>query len=73
MIRIHNFTTDCDESGTYFRYCVQEYLNAESEECQQSLCYVNQAPGIELDFSQEFLLLRSNPIIFSRPTKWNVS
>ena len=75
MIRIHNFTTDCDECGTYFRYCVQEFLSVnESEECQESYCFVNQEPGITLDFSREFLLLQSNPIVFwGQSTEWKVS
>ena len=70
MIRIHNFTTHCKECGTYFRYCVQE--SDENVECQESYDVVH--PGIRLDFSREFLLLRSNPIAFWGHTdKWQVS
>jgi hypothetical protein len=71
MIRIHNFTTDYDESGIYFRYCVQEYLQNVTEECQWS---ANQEPGIELDFSRELLLLQPNPIAFwGHTAEWKVS
>ena len=77
MIRIHNFSTDCNECGTYFRYCwhsAQESLNDSVEYCQESYCYVNQEPGIRLDFSQEFLLGQFNPIVFWGYTEeWKVS
>ena len=63
-IRIHNFSTLCDECATSFLYCVDE-------ECLES--HQTLQPGIKLDFSQEFILLRPNPILFrgSSPT-WNV-
>ena len=77
MIRIHNFTTDSDDSGIYFRYCFQEVLPGNESadlECQWSDCFVNQEPGIRLDFSQEFLLGQSNPIVFRGHTEeWKVS
>ena len=73
MIRIHNFSTNCNEYGTYFRYCVQESQN-DSVDYQWSYCHVNQASGIRLDFSREFLLSQSNPIVFKGHTKeWKVS
>ena len=69
-IRIQDFQTTCDNCGTYFRYCVQSFGG--SEQCFESHQYVQ--TEVALDFSQEFLLLRPNPILFRGPTKeWKVN
>ena len=68
-VRIQDFTTICRNCGTYFRYCIQSLNGA--EQCLESHQHVQ--PGIVLDFSQEYLLLRENPLIFRGPTKeWEV-
>lgn len=60
----------CDECNTYFRYCIQSFDGI--GDCIESHQYVQ--PGILLDFSKEFLLLRHNPMLFRGPTKaWDVS
>ena len=69
-IRIQDFQSSCDDCGTYFRYCVRS--SDDTEQCVESHQHVQ--TGIALDFSQEFLLLRQNPILFRGPTKeWQVS
>ena len=69
-IRIEDFKSICDDCGTYFQYCIQSFDGI--EECLESHQHVQ--PGISLDFSKEFLLLRENPIVFRGPTKkWEVS
>ena len=69
-IRIQDYESECDDCGTYFRYCVQSFDG--KRECLESHQYVQ--PGVPLDFSKEFLLLRHNPILFRGPTKqWEVS
>ena len=68
-IRIHDFSSTCDECGTYFRYCVEGFN--EGEQCLQS--HQTVLPGTRLDFSQEFILLRPNPILFrGRKQEWQV-
>ena len=68
MIRIHNFSTNCKECGTYFRFCAQEFNK--SAGCKESNDHIH--PGTILDFSSEFLLDQHNPISFWG-YKWQVS
>ena len=61
----------CDECNTFFEYCVRNFNG--NGQCLKSHQFVD--PGrISLDFSQEFVLLRQNPIVFRGPTRtWEVS
>ena len=62
----------CDECNTFFRYCVHSFGGGDLEECRESHQYVQ--PGrITLDFSQEFLLLQPNPLVFRGADAWEVS
>ena len=63
-VRIHDFSTACDDCATSFLYCVDQ-------QCLES--HQTLQPGTKLDFSQEFILLRQNPILFRGSTQtWNV-